>query len=163
MQRALGARALRGVLSAARASHVVCVQPCARPLSGVVASDVLDGVIGLQPEEAELYTTAVAFAQEKMAPHAARWDEEKIFPVDVLREAAGLGLATMYVREDVGGSAMTRSMGIPVVEALSAACPSTAAYITIHNMVAWMIDTWGTEAQRQLYLPRMATMEILSS
>lgn len=134
----------------------------ARPFSSG-STDIIDGSIGLQPEEAELYQTAMTFAQEKMAPFAAKWDEEKHFPVDVLREAASLGLATMYVREDVGGSAMTRSMGIPVVEALAQACPSTTAYITIHNMVAWMIDTWGSEAQRQEYLPRMASMDILSS
>jgi len=137
-----------------------------RALSSAAAgapSDVMAGSNGLTGDAAELYATAAAFSAERIAPHAAKWDEEKIFPEDTLRAAAGLGLACMYVREDVGGSALTRAQGVPIIEALAEGCVSTAAYVTIHNMVAWMIDTWGSPAQREQYLPRMATMELFAS
>ena len=98
-----------------------------------------------------------------MAPLAADWDREGTFPVDVLREAAGLGLAGLYVPAEEGGSGLSRLDAAIVFEELSAACPSTAAYISIHNMVAWMIATFGNDEQRGRFLPGMMTMEQLSS
>ena len=96
--------------------------------------------------------TARAFAQDVMAPKAAEWDEDSIFPVDELRQAAELGFAGIYVRDDYGVG-LSRLESTIVFEELSAACPSTAAYISIHNMAAWMIDKWGTDDQRAKWLP----------
>lgn len=103
------------------------------------------------------------FAETEIAPFAAEWDEKHIFPVDTLRKAAELGLAAIYVREDVGGSGLTRLDSAIIFEELSTACPSTAAYLSIHNMVGWLIDAYGSEDLRQKWLPKLATMEILSS
>ena len=106
---------------------------------------------------------AAQFARERMAPYAAAWDEEHTFPEDTLREAAALGFAALYVREDVGGSALSRLDAAIVFEELSAACPSTAAYISIHNMVVWMIDAYGSAEQRRRFLPDLAAMNAFAS
>lgn len=103
------------------------------------------------------------FAEERMAAAAADWDRDGTFPVDVLREAAQLGLASLYVPAKHGGSGLSRLDAAIVFEELSAACPSTAAYISIHNMVGWMIATFGNDEQRHRFLPGMMTMELLSS
>ena len=115
----------------------------------------------LTEEQRAFQEAARTFAQNEMLPHAARWDEEHIFPKDTLQRAAELGFAGIYVREDVGGSALSRLDAAIIFEELSAACPSTAAFLSIHNMVAWMIDRFGTEEQRQHYLPAMMTMETI--
>jgi alkylation response protein AidB-like acyl-CoA dehydrogenase len=106
---------------------------------------------------------ALKFAEDRLKPNAAKWDEEKIFPVDVMREAAELGFAGIYTRDDVGGSALSRLDAALIFEALSKGCVSTAAFMSIHNMCAWMIDTWGTEEQRQRFLPPMMTMDKIAS
>eukprot|EP01125_Pyxidicula_operculata_P000546 TRINITY_DN10555_c0_g1_i1.p1 TRINITY_DN10555_c0_g1~~TRINITY_DN10555_c0_g1_i1.p1 ORF type:complete len:420 (-),score=83.82 TRINITY_DN10555_c0_g1_i1:26-1108(-) len=98
-----------------------------------------------------------------MASQAAKWDQEEIFPVDVLREAASLGFGGIYVKEDVGGSNLGRLDAAIIFEALSSACVSTTAYISIHNMVASMIDNFGTPQQRQKYLPGLCTMQDFAS
>ena len=103
------------------------------------------------------------FAAEMLAPHAVEWDEKKHFPVDVMREAAALGMGGVYVRDDVGGSGLTRLDAALIFEALSTGCPSVSAYISIHNMSAWMIDRFGNDEQRQKWLPRLCTMELLAS
>ncbi|MFZ2157542.1 MAG: acyl-CoA dehydrogenase family protein, partial [Bradyrhizobium sp.] len=103
------------------------------------------------------------FAAEKIAPHAIRWDEEKHFPVDVMREAAGLGIGGVYIRDDVGGSAMTRFDAALIFEALAQGCPTVSAFISIHNMASWMIDRFGSEDLRRRYLPRLTTMELIAS
>src|SRR3974390_2295935 len=103
------------------------------------------------------------FATEKIAPHAIRWDEEKHFPVDVMREAAKLGIGGIYIRDDVGGSAMTRFDGALIFEALALGCPTVSAFISIHNMASWMIDAFGNDAQRGKWLPKLCTMELLAS
>ena len=103
------------------------------------------------------------FAAEKIAPFALEWDEKKHFPVDVMREAAALGMGGVYVREDVGGSGLTRLDAALIFEALSTGCPTTSAFISIHNMASWMIDSFGSEEQRQEWLPRLCTMELLAS
>lgn len=103
------------------------------------------------------------FAEQEIAPFAAEWDENHTFPVETLRKAAELGLAAIYVRDDVGGSGLSRLDAAIIFEELSTACPSTAAYLSIHNMVGWLIDAYGSEALRQKWLPKMATMEVLSS
>ena len=117
----------------------------------------------LDEDRAALQAAAQEFARERMAPQAMRWDAEEIFPEDVLREAAALGFAGIYVGEDVGGSGLGRLDAAILFEELAAACPSTAAYISIHNMVAWMIDRFGEEAQRRRWLPDLVTMEKFAS
>lgn len=103
------------------------------------------------------------FANEALAPHAAKWDETKHFPVDVLREAGALGMGGIYVQEQFGGSGLTRSDAVLVFEELAKADPTIAAYISIHNMVVWMIDTFGNDEQRARWVPQLASMEALGS
>lgn len=98
------------------------------------------------------------FAQSELAPHAIEWDAEKHFPREVLQRGGELGLGGLYVREDIGGSALPRSVVVQVIEELAKADPSIAAYISIHNMVAWMIDSHGSDAQRHEWLPRLTAM-----
>ncbi|MFB8075511.1 acyl-CoA dehydrogenase family protein [Streptomyces californicus] len=117
----------------------------------------------LTDDQLAVVETTLDFAQEHLAPHAVAWDQDKHFPVDVLRKAAGLGLGGVYVREDVGGSKLSRTDGVLVFEALATGCPSIAGYLSIHNMVGWMVDRYGTEAQRERYLPRLCAMELLGS
>jgi alkylation response protein AidB-like acyl-CoA dehydrogenase len=117
----------------------------------------------LTEDQKAFQETARTFAAGAMAPHAAEWDEKRIFPVDVLREAAALGFAGICVGEEVGGSALSRLDSVIILEELAAACPSTAAYISIHNMVGWMIDRFGTPAQRRRFLPSLCTMERFAS
>ena len=117
----------------------------------------------LNDEQRAVRDTARAFAAERLAPHAAKWDDEAIFPINVLREAAALGFAGLYVNEDVGGSALSRLDAALVFEELSSGCTSTAAFISIHNMASWMIDKFAGDALRQKYLPRMTTMELIAS
>jgi alkylation response protein AidB-like acyl-CoA dehydrogenase len=106
---------------------------------------------------------ALAFAAEKLAPHALEWDEKKHFPVDVMREAAALGMAAIYTRDDVGGSGMTRLDAALIFEALATGCPAVSAYLSIHNMVAWMIDRYGSEEQRNRFLPGLCSMDLIGS
>src|SRR5262252_2122620 len=103
------------------------------------------------------------FAAEKIAPHAVRWDEEKHFPVEVMREAATLGIGGVYIRDDVGGSGMTRFDAALIFEALAQGCPTVSAFISIHNMASWMIDAFGNDAQRRKWLPKLCTMELIAS
>ncbi|WP_181774911.1 acyl-CoA dehydrogenase family protein [Amycolatopsis pittospori] len=117
----------------------------------------------LTDEQRALRDTAAEFAAEHLAPHAIEWDQAKHFPVDVLRKAAQLGMGGIYLPEDLGGSALGRLDGVLVFEALATGCPSLAAYISIHNMVATMIEKFGDDAQRHRYLPRMSTMDAFGS
>lgn len=106
---------------------------------------------------------AQEFATETLAPHAMRWDEEKHFPIEEMRAAAALGMGGIYIADDVGGSGLTRLDAALIFEALSTGCPTVAAYISIHNMCAWMIDRYGSPEQRQAFLPKLCTMEHLAS
>jgi len=117
----------------------------------------------LNEDQRAIEDAARRFAREKLAPHAAEWDEKEIFPVDVLREAAGLGFAGIYVQGDVGGSEMSRLDAAIIFEELSAGCTSTAAYLSIHNMASWMIDRFGSAEQRKRFLPSLVTMEKIAS
>ncbi len=117
----------------------------------------------LSQDQRAIEDAARAFAASELAPHSARWDEEKHLPVDVLRKAAELGFAGLYVREDVGGSALSRLDASIVFEQLSYGDVSVAAFISIHNMAAWMIDRFGSEDLRRRYLPRLTTMELIAS
>ncbi|RLV10557.1 acyl-CoA dehydrogenase [Streptomyces griseocarneus] len=117
----------------------------------------------LSEDQLALAETALDFAAEHLAPHAVAWDQDKHFPVDTLRKGAGLGLGGVYVREESGGSGLTRSDGVVVFEALATGCPSLAGYFSIHNMVAWMIDRYGDEDQRARWLPALCSMDSLGS
>lgn len=103
------------------------------------------------------------FAAEKIAPFALKWDEEKHFPVDVMREAASLGIGGIYIKDDVGGSALTRFDAALIFEALAQGCPTVSSFISIHNMASWMIDAYGSNEQRHKWLPKLCTMELLAS
>jgi alkylation response protein AidB-like acyl-CoA dehydrogenase len=117
----------------------------------------------LSHEQDELRRIVVDFANRELAPHAIRWDEEQHFPVDVLRRAATLGLGGVWVAEDVGGSGLSRLDAVVVFEALATGCPSIAAYVSIHNMVAGMVDRFGNKDQRRRHLPALCSMEHLAS
>ena len=117
----------------------------------------------LTEDQLAIRETAQSFAAEKLAPNAVRWDEERHFPVEEMREAAALGMGGVYIREDVGGSGLTRLDAALIFEALSQGCPTVAAYVSIHNMAAWMIDRYGADEQREKWLPKLCTMEFLAS
>ncbi|MGI9440694.1 MAG: acyl-CoA dehydrogenase family protein [Parvibaculales bacterium] len=117
----------------------------------------------LNEEQRAIQDMAYNFAMDKMAPHAQAWDAQKHFPVDVLRDLAGLGFAGIYLQEEHGGSALSRLDAAIIFEALSAGCTSTAAFLSIHNMASWMIDSFGSAKQRAHYVPRLTTMELIAS
>lgn len=117
----------------------------------------------LTEEQRAFQESGRSFARDEMMPHAKAWDETSTFPVETLRKAAALGFGGIYVREDVGGSALTRLDAALIFEELAQGCTSTAAYISIHNMAAWMIDTYGSDALRRRLLPKLCTMEHFAS
>jgi alkylation response protein AidB-like acyl-CoA dehydrogenase len=114
-------------------------------------------------EQRAIQSLARDFAAEQMAPHAAAWDAEKMFPVETLRAAAALGLAGIYTGEEFGGSGLGRIEAALVFEELSTACASTAAYLSIHNMACWMVDRFGDTALRAKLLPDMTAMAKFAS
>jgi alkylation response protein AidB-like acyl-CoA dehydrogenase len=120
-------------------------------------------IFGLDDDERVIAETAAAFAEKRLAPYALEWDENHHFPTDVLREAAELGMAAIYCREDVGGSELRRLDAVRIFEQLAAADPTIAAFLSIHNMCAWMVDTFGTDEQRKSWVPRLASMEAIAS
>ncbi|MDB0048583.1 acyl-CoA dehydrogenase family protein [Pseudomonadota bacterium] len=103
------------------------------------------------------------FAETEFAPYASEWDQNEIFPVETLKKAAELGLAAIYVNEKYGGSGLSRLDAAIIFEELSRGCVSTAAYLSIHNMVTWMIDSHGSESIKEKFIKRLSTMEIMSS
>ena len=111
----------------------------------------------LSEEQRAFQETARTFAREAMMPYVRDWDENETFPVEALRKAAALGFAGIYVKEDVGGSALNRLDAALIFEELAQGCTSTAAYISIHNMVAWMIDAFGGPEQRAKFLPKLCS------
>ncbi len=112
----------------------------------------------LTEDQRAFAATARQFAREEMAPKARDWDENETFPVPELRKAAALGFGGIYVKDDVGGSALSRLDATIIFEELAQGCTSTAAYISIHNMAAWMIDAFGGAAQRTRFLPMLCSM-----
>ncbi|MEO7027492.1 MAG: acyl-CoA dehydrogenase family protein [Caulobacteraceae bacterium] len=117
----------------------------------------------LSEDQRAIEAAARAFAAAEMAPHSARWDEEKHFPVDVLKAAAALGFGGVYVKEDVGGSALGRLDAAIVFEALAGGDVTTAAFLSIHNMASWMIDAFGAPPVRSKYLPGLTAMDLIAS
>jgi acyl-CoA dehydrogenase len=117
----------------------------------------------LTDEQAAIQETALTFAKERIAPKAAEWDETGHFPVDVIKETAALGMATIYVPAEQGGSGLSRLDGALIMEALAYGCPSIAGYISIHNMVAWMVAKYAGQAQVAAWMPKLTSMDWLSS
>ena len=117
----------------------------------------------LSEEQRAFQEAARAFAEGEMAPHAEGWDEEKIFPTDVIAAAGAMGFCGMYSPEALGGMGMSRLDATIVLEELAAACPSTAAFISIHNMATWMACTWGTEAVQTDFCEQLVLGEKLAS
>jgi alkylation response protein AidB-like acyl-CoA dehydrogenase len=117
----------------------------------------------LDDDQREIQAMARQFADDRIAPGAIEWDEEKHLPVDVLREAAELGLGAIYCAEEHGGSGMSRLDAALIFEALGTGCPTIAAYTSIHNMATWMVDTFGDDEQRARWIPGLASMETLGA
>jgi len=106
---------------------------------------------------------AKAFADERIAPHAVEWDETEHFPIEIMREAAALGMGAIYVREENGGSGLTRLDSALIFEALATGCPCVASFLSIHNMVAWVVDRFASRELQHRYLPKLATMDSVAS
>lgn len=117
----------------------------------------------LTEEQVMIQDMAKRFAADRLAPYTGEWDEQKHFPVDVIRDTAELGFAGIYVGEDVGGSSLGRLDAALIFEQLSYGDVSTAAFISIHNMASWMIDRFGAEEQRKTWLPKLTSMELIAS
>ncbi|HEX3883099.1 MAG TPA: acyl-CoA dehydrogenase family protein [Stellaceae bacterium] len=117
----------------------------------------------LSDDQLAFQQTARDFARDEWLPHAPGWDERAEFPVAALRAAAGLGFAGIYIKDEFGGSGLSRLDAALIFEELASACVSTAAYLSIHNMAAWMIDRFGDRDQRARFLPRLTTMEHFAS
>ena len=117
----------------------------------------------LSEEQVMIQDMAKRFAADRLAPHTSEWDETKHFPVDVIKETAGLGFAGIYVGEEVGGSSLGRLDAALIFEQLSYGDVSTAAFISIHNMASWMIDRVGSDAQRKQWLPNLTSMDLIAS
>lgn len=117
----------------------------------------------MDDDERVIAETAAAFAAKRLAPHALEWDRTKHFPVDVLRASAELGMGAIYCGEDVGGSGLRRLDAVRIFENLAAADPTISAFISIHNMCTWMVDTYGTPEQRKQWVPRLASMDVIAS
>jgi len=118
---------------------------------------------GLDEDRLQFHTLAQDFADNELYPFAAEWDDKSHFPVDVLRRAAELGFGALFVDPEYGGTGLCRQDGAVIFEALAGGCTSTTAYLTIHNMCAWMIDSFGNEEQKARFLPPLCSMEHLAS
>src|SRR5438309_719582 len=117
----------------------------------------------LTDEQRQIQEMARAFTAEEISPHAAEWDEKHIFPKDVIRHAAELGFGSIYVSEESGGIGLGRLEAALIMEAMAYGCPSTSAFVSIHNMTGWMIDRFGSDALKHKYIPSMITMERMGS
>lgn len=117
----------------------------------------------LDSEQSQIKEMAEAFASEHLEPYAGEWDEKEIFPVDTMRQAAALGFSGLFIKEEFGGCNLSRFHGALIFEALAKGCVATSAYLSIHNMVGGMIQRFGSPEQHQQWLPKLASLEWLSS
>ncbi|RKO91454.1 acyl-CoA dehydrogenase/oxidase, partial [Blyttiomyces helicus] len=118
---------------------------------------------GLTDDQKEYMAAARAFADKELAPYMQKWDATCHFPVETLKKTAELGFSAMYCKEELGGGGLSRLDSALVFEALSTGCVSTVAYLTLHNMCAWIIDTYGTKQLREEYVPILASCEKLAA
>ncbi len=123
----------------------------------------MSGPFALSEEQVAIRDMARGFAAGQLAPHALDWDRDRHFPLDTIRATAALGIGGIYVRETSGGSGLGRLDAALIFEALATGCPAVAAYISIHNMVAWMVDRFGDAAQRARFLPDLCSMATLAA
>src|SRR6202047_4887152 len=117
----------------------------------------------LDEDQIAVRDMAKSFADEVFAPNAVAWDEARHFPIAEMRKAAALGMGGIFIAEDAGGSGLSRLTATLIFEALATGCPTVAAYMSIHNMTASLIDAFGTKEQRHKWLPKLCAMELLAS
>lgn len=117
----------------------------------------------LSDEQVMIRDMARKFAEDRLLPSTGEWDETSHFPVEIMREAAELGFAAIYLDEEHGGSGLTRKDAVLIFEQLSYGDVSTAAFISIHNMASWMIDRFGSDPQRAAWLPQLTPMDLIAS
>ncbi|MBQ0771628.1 acyl-CoA dehydrogenase family protein [Parasphingorhabdus sp.] len=117
----------------------------------------------LTEDQLAIQEMAQKFTADAITPFAAEWDEKHIFPRDTIKQAADLGFGGIYVSEESGGIGLGRLESAIIMEAMAYGCPSTSAFISIHNMASWMIDTFGSQAVKDKYLPDLVPMEKISS
>lgn len=134
-----------------------------RVFSSTTGHDIISPTIGLSEDQLEFYKAARSFADKELRPYSSKWDEDAIFPVDAFKKSAELGFAGVLVREDVGGSALSRLDNVVVVEALATGCVGTISMLCVHNMCAGMIDRFGNEEQRQRWLPSLCQLDLMAS
>jgi len=123
----------------------------------------MTGQFELSEDQRAIQETARKFTQDRITPFAAEWDETRHYPVDVWKAAGELGFGAIYVSEESGGIGLGRLEAALIMEAMSYGCPATSAYVSIHNMAAWMIDTFGGQELKDRYLPDLVTMERIAS
>ena len=117
----------------------------------------------LDQDQISIKEMAKSFSETELMPYASEWDQKEIFPIETLKKSAELGLAAIYVDEKYGGSGLNRLSAALIFEELSRGCVSTAAFLSIHNMVAWMIDSHGSESLRKKFVPKLSSMDLISS
>lgn len=117
----------------------------------------------LTEDQLAIQEAARKFTADRITPFAAEWDEKHIFPRDTIKEAADLGFAAIYVSEESGGIGLGRLEAALIMEAMAYGCPSTSAFISIHNMASWMIDCFGSDELKARYLPDLVTMDKIAS
>ena len=123
----------------------------------------MENQFDLTDDQREIQELARRFTADRITPFAAEWDEKHIFPRDTIKAAAELGFASIYVSEESGGIALGRLEAALIMEAMAYGCPSTSAFISIHNMASWMIDAFGSARVKEKYLPSLVTMDRIAS
>jgi len=117
----------------------------------------------LTDEQRQIQEMVRSFTADAITPHAPEWDEKHVFPRDTIRKAAELGFGSIYVSEESGGIGLGRLEAALIMEAMAYGCPSTSAFISIHNMASWMIDRFGSAAVKEKYLPSLIPMDRMAS
>ncbi len=123
----------------------------------------MTGQFSLNEDQLAIQEMAQRFTADNITPHAGEWDEKHIFPIETIRQSAELGFGAIYVSEESGGIGLGRLEAALIMEAMAYGCPSTSAFISIHNMAAWMIDRFGAQSLKDKYLPSLVTMETIAS
>ncbi len=157
---------MRGVRTGLRIGPAGLRQPAAGAVAVLARRGIIteaSRTIDLGEDQLAFQEMADQFGQDQLAPHAEEWDKNKIFPKDVLREAAALGFGGIFIDPEHGGTGLKRLDGVVIFEALARGCTSTTSYLTIHNMCGWMIDTFGNNEQKARWLPDLCTMDKFTS
>ena len=123
----------------------------------------MTGQFALTDDQLAIQEMAQRFTADNITPHAGEWDEKHIFPIDTIKQSAQLGFGAIYVSEESGGIGLGRLEAALIMEAMAYGCPSTSAFISIHNMAAWMIDRFGSQTVKDKYLPDLVGMDKIAS